>query len=227
MQRGCGNIFLILFAWLGPAHAFAQPIVQTPTLDRPAGYYPDSVFVNILCANPGAALHYTLNGDEPTLISPLYTQPLLIKDRASVPNSLSLIPTNPGFNFPVPGYDSGRADDRGWLPPYDTVNKCTVLKVKAFLNGYLPSKTVTATYFIGAQLNNRYPFPVISISADSMDLFSDSTGLFVYGNDTADKGNFAKPRFEKEIYFEYFDTEGNRMLSQHCGMQIHGHGGEY
>jgi hypothetical protein len=201
--------------------------VQTPGLNFPAGYYPDSLIITFSCSTPGALIYYTTNGSEPTPSSALYTAPLVVRDRSTAVNSISLVPTNPGFNFPVPGYDSLRADTRGWLPPYDTVNKGTVLKIKAFRTGYIPSNTVTSTYFIGAQLSARYPYPVLSITADSTDLFSDSLGIFVYGNDSLEFGNYSKPLWEKKVFVELFDPAGTRVLAQYCDMRTHGNGGRH
>jgi hypothetical protein len=201
--------------------------VAAPVLGAAAGYYPDSIFLSVSCSTTGASIYYTMDGSEPGPTAALYTSPLLIRDRSAAPNGISVIPTNPGFSFPVPGYDSARANSRGWLPPYDTVNKCTILKVKAFKNGFIPSVTVSATYFIGPLLSARYPFPVFSIQADSADLFSDSSGIFVYGYDTTDEGNYSKPGWEKKVEVELFDPNGNQVLAQYCGLKIHGNGGRH
>ena len=53
------------------------PQVATPVVTPDAGTYSVSVVVHCSCATPGAQLHYTLDGSDPTPASPLYTTPLL------------------------------------------------------------------------------------------------------------------------------------------------------
>jgi len=141
-----------------------------------------------------------------------------------VPNKFSLIKTNPSFTYPIPGYDAFKANTLGWLPPYSEVNKCTVLKAKAFATGYTPTLSTVATYFIDPALSNRYSMSVVSLSTDSMYLFADSMGIYVYGNDTIDGGNY---RADVEVpgHVEVFELNGSLALSQHCGIADHGGGG--
>ncbi len=79
--------------------------VSTPTLDPPEGYYQEMQTVTAHCATEGATLHYTLDGSEPNISSPIYSAPLY------------LIET-------------------------------TMLGVKAFKDGCLPSATAFALYDI-------------------------------------------------------------------------------
>jgi len=198
-----------------------------PSLSYTAGYYSDSIFVAVSSPDVGVTLHYTLNGNEPTNSSPMYASPVLVKSRVGQTNSYSLIPTNPSFNYPTVGYDTSRADSRGWLPPYSEVYKSTVLKVKAFKSGFTPSKTAVATYFIDAMLSSRYSMPVISISTDSVNFFSDTTGIYVYGLDTAEGGNYSVEGQERMVNIQLFGTDGSLKISQYCGARNHGGGGRH
>ncbi len=200
--------------------------LSTPLLSHLPGYYSDSIFVTITSSEPGASIHYTLNGNEPTLNSTLYTGPILLKNRSGVMNSFSLIPTNPGFNYPLPGYDSSRADSRGWLPPYGEVYKTNVLKVKVFKNG-ISSNTVSASYFIDPLLNARYSLPVLSITTDSNNFFSDTTGIYVYGINNSAEGNYSVEGTERQVHLQYFDINGAMLLSQYCGARNRGGGGRH
>jgi hypothetical protein len=201
--------------------------LEVPLFSHAPGYYSDSIFVTITSADPGVTFHYTLNGNEPTLSSPVYTAAVAIKSQSGQANSFSLIPTNPSFNYPVNDYDTSRADSRGWLPPYTEVYKARVMKAKAFKAGYAPSKTASATYFIDPLLNFRYSLPVISITTDSANFFSDSTGIYVYGIDTADGGNYSVEGEERTVHIEMFGTDGTQKINQYCGARNHGGGGRH
>ncbi len=52
--------------------------VATPYIDTDVYLFTDSISVAIGCNTPGATIHYTLDGTEPTVDSPVYTAPLLI-----------------------------------------------------------------------------------------------------------------------------------------------------
>lgn len=217
---------LLLFFALCIHTLFSQQL-SVPTLSHAPGYYPDSIFVTANSVEPGVSLHYTLNGNEPDLASPLYSGALLFKNRTGASNSYSMVPTNPGFNYPLPGYDTSRADSRGWLPPYNETYKINILKIKAFKSGYTPSATVTATYIIDPLLSSKYSLPVLSITTDSNNFFSDTTGIYVYGIDTANEGNYSVEGIERTIHLQYFDTDGTLKISQYCGARNHGGGGRH
>jgi hypothetical protein len=202
----------------------AQELIA-PQFSNPAGFYADTIYVSISSTDNNVDIHYTLNGDEPTLASPLYLNPLIVVSRGGQANNLSLIPTNPGFNYPINGYDSIRANSRGWLPPLNEVYKATVIKAKAFSNNS-SSNIAVATYFIDPLLSSRFSMPVVSISTDSINLFSNETGIYVYGYDTISEGNYNMEAAERKVHFEFFEQDGTLSLSQECGVLNHGGGGK-
>jgi Zn-dependent metalloprotease len=55
--------------------------VQSPSFSPPAGSYQSAINVTISSATAGATIHYTLDGSEPTELSPSYTTPLNIRTR--------------------------------------------------------------------------------------------------------------------------------------------------
>ena len=57
---------------------FDLAITSAPEFSPPPGKYPGSITVMMTDATPGAAIHYTLNGPNPTLTSPLYTEPIIL-----------------------------------------------------------------------------------------------------------------------------------------------------
>ncbi|MFL5752055.1 MAG: CotH kinase family protein, partial [Bacteroidia bacterium] len=216
-------LFLSAVCCSGPLLSQSAP---RPVFSFPAGYYSDSVVISITSSLNGSQIRYTLNGSEPTPGSALYTSPLVIKDRSPQADNFSTIPTNPGFNY-VPGYDTSRSDSRGWLPPYSNSFKGTVLKAKIFRNNYLSDSTATASYFITPSLSNRYGLPVLSLSVDSIDFFSNESGIYVYGFDTASFGNYSAIGPLKKIHLEFFETDGSLKISQYCDVKEHGNGGRH
>lgn len=198
--------------------------LSAPEFSHPAGFYPDTIYVSIASTDNNVAIHYTLNGAEPTLSSPVYSSPLMIIKRAGQDNTLSMIPTNPGFYYPISGYDSIRANTRGWLPPQNEVYKATIVKAKTFLNNE-SSITSVATYFIDTLLSSRYTLPVLSLSTDSVNLFSNETGLYVYGYDTVAGGNYNAEQNEKKVHIELFERDGSKVIAKDCGMLNFGGGG--
>lgn len=95
------SVFTLLFV-LVSVLARAQQL-NALQLSSPAGFYSDSIYVSILSQDDNVEIHYTLNGNEPTELSPLYSDSVLIKSRVGELDSYSTIPTNPSFNYPIIG----------------------------------------------------------------------------------------------------------------------------
>jgi len=57
-----------------------QRYCAMPTMSVEAGFYTDTVTVEIFTTEPDSEIHYTLNGTEPTGTSPLYTGPITITE---------------------------------------------------------------------------------------------------------------------------------------------------
>lgn len=217
-------ISFLLFCFCCPI--YGQQLTL-PVFSSPSGYYSDSIFVSITTPDIGVTIHYTLNGNEPTINSPVYSSPILMKSRSEQPNTFSMVPTNPSLNYPLPGYDTSRANSRGWLPPIGNVYKINVIKAKVFKVGKKTSKTAVATYIIDPLLYNKYSLPVLSVTTDSNNFFSDTTGIYVYGIDTASEGNYSVSGTERMVNLQLFSNDGNLLLSQYCGARNHGGGGRH
>jgi fibro-slime domain-containing protein len=54
------------------------PAAGTPTANPPGGSYPGTIQVTLDSPTPGAAIHYTLDGSEPTPASPVYKGPIAV-----------------------------------------------------------------------------------------------------------------------------------------------------
>ena len=75
------------FTLVGERLADVQPIyrpVEPVVISPVANVFIDRLPVSLACATPGTKIHYTLDGSDPTLTSPLYTKPFNITASATV-----------------------------------------------------------------------------------------------------------------------------------------------
>ena len=205
---------------------FSQSLPK-PNFSLPAGFYADSISLSITSTVPASQIRYTLNGSEPTITSMLYSGPIKIKNRSHLANSISTIKTNPSFSYPHPGYDILRANTRGWLQPFDTTFKATVIKAKVFKIGFVSDSTKVASYLIKEGTSVMFSLPVISISLDSLDLFDYTNGMYVYGKDSVIEGNYNNDTVEKKAYIEFFESSGIQKIGQFATIKNHGNGGRH
>ncbi|PCJ24324.1 MAG: hypothetical protein COA97_09995 [Flavobacteriales bacterium] len=107
------------------------------------------------------------------------------------------------------------------------INANAILKAKfsPTNSNYLPSKTITATYFI----NENIKLPVISITTEPKNLFSHYEGIYMFGPnqvDTISDYPFVNANFwqgwEKPAHIEYFDRNKNLGFDMDIGLKIHG-----
>lgn len=59
---------------------FYEDFVEDPDFNQPAGFYQDSVVVEITCEDSTAIIRYSTNGNLPTTNSPIYTGPITITE---------------------------------------------------------------------------------------------------------------------------------------------------
>lgn len=97
-----------------------------------------------------------------------------------------------------------------------TLQKTSVLRVRAFLPGAVSSETLSATYLIG----DSSPVPVISLITDKSYLFDKKTGALV-------RGTGSIPNYDKELEYpvniEYFDETGAPVINQMGTFTASGH----
>jgi hypothetical protein len=205
----------------GPA--FGE-VLDPPSFSHLAGLYTSPLDLTLEVSEPGIEIYYTLDGSEPSETSRRYTGSIHIRDRSGDPNNLSEIPTSATFH--------------PWAPPMGKVFKGTVVRAAAFQDGAIASEIATATYFVDPGIQSRYTFPIISISSDSVGLFSGATGLLVPGDDYEEYlrsnpsgatsverviANYARrgTEWERPIHLEMI-RDGETVLSHRAGMRIHG-----
>lgn len=210
------------------SHPYKGFVKEQAYLTQASGFYTESITVGAEHEEEDVVLRYTLDGTEPTEQSSILNDEIAINDASFKANYYSLIPTNPSFDYSKLGFDEKRANTRGWLPPYHSIAKSNIFKVRAFKEDYIPSKSVSASYFIFPEGAERYQFPVVSITTDKANLFDDKKGIYVYGT-TGLEGNYKESgcEWERPVQVEYFEDDGSFAFKQQMGARIHGGGGRH
>ncbi|MDD3876256.1 MAG: CotH kinase family protein [Bacteroidales bacterium] len=213
------NIFLltIIVRLLLLENFLTAQALNPPFFSHHGGFFISQFQLSITSNNLNDTIYYTLDGSEPTRNSNIFTQPLTIKSRVGDTNVLSVIPSN----FVQTG-------NWTFVPPTSEVFKCTVVKARCFSGISAPSVIVTHTYFVDTAIYNMYDMPVISLSTNPENLFSDSIGIYVpginyvSGNDNT--GNYFQTGslWERPAIFEFFDLNGIKQLSETVNVRIHG-----
>lgn len=146
----------------------------SPAFSKSSGFY-NRPFKLKLYAGDDMEIRYTLDGSDPTLDSPLYTEPIEINDRSPEENLYAgNIYTSVDYFF--------YTDRSGYVLPESPVDKCTVVRAAAFDKDGRKYPTVTESYFIGFNDKPAYRgVPVISLVADPEDLFGYEKGIYVIG----------------------------------------------
>jgi len=103
------------------------------------------------------------------------------------------------------------------------ISQNTVLRVKTFEDGMLPSLTTTHSYFIDEPQN----LPVISLVTDPDHFFSDETGIYVIGTAGVPGYCTSVPHnvnrdWERPVNIELFEKDGTTGLNQLAGTKIFG-----
>jgi hypothetical protein len=187
-----------------------------PQFSLKEGFYSEDQLLELSTDSPSAVIHYTLNGDDPTESSSIYSSPLQIKSRIGETNIISMIRTNEDPHEWLPD----------WVPPASEVFKATVVRARTFESGKSPSKITTKTYFVDPGIFQRYPtIPVISLVSENKNLFDNATGIYVPGNSfrpgNSQSGNYFQD-WEKPAHIEFFEPGGKLGFAQDVGIKTQG-----
>ena len=106
---------------------------------------------------------------------------------------------------------------------------CIIIRAAVFdENDSCVSETVTNSYFINELGCDTHGLPVVSLCADSLDLFDYYTGIFIPGfhynphNPYLTGNYFMKgDEWERVINFEFYETD-NEGINQVVGLRTHG-----
>ena len=188
-------------------------------LSHDGGYYESSLNLSV-SSFFGNEIRYSVDGSIPTANGLLYTNEITLTNKSVEANVWSEIPTSPSQNL---------LSNHAWQSPEELIDKAHVLRFGVFNNDTLISEVVTHSYFIDSEMFDKYNFPIISLVTDSKHLFSDTTGIYVPGDqfnisDAEWTGNYFLKGIESErpIHIEYYQKDGNLGFSQNAGLRIHG-----
>ena len=207
-----------------------------------------------LTTNNKYTIHYTVDGSNPSTISKIFENPLMITGMESY-DSLSFINTTIADSIA----------NFGWREPIGNQDKATIIKYAAFQNGSIMTDIKTLSFFVGynwyynvfpntnknkilnkinsKRVNNvllkvlpfnsivttKYKLPIISISTHKRNLYSKDKGLFIAGdNFIANKkhsGNFFKRGKEFEREVCFQYFNKNGVLEFEQNIGMRIHGG--
>lgn len=181
-------------------------IRDTLTISHPGGLYEEPLTVSLLNNHAMNKILYTLDGDTPDEESFMYEHPLYFDDLTPNKNRFACLP------------------EEG-IRPGDMIFKANILRAVVYSEGCPASNEVTGTYFISKDIRNKYNVPIISMITDKDNLFDDDIGIYVLGN----HNNYYQhgDKWERKAHLEIFDTSGTRIISQACGIRIHGRGSRH
>jgi hypothetical protein len=99
----------------------------------------------------------------------------------------------------------------------------TVIRARAFLNGWLPSETESKTYVFGE--DEAEGLPVVFLSTDPNTFFDEDTGMYVMGPNASWDYPYFGANFwedwERPIHFEILETDGSGYAAN-AGVKIFG-----
>src|SRR5699024_10135999 len=79
-------------------------------------------------------------------------------------------------------------------------NSLTVVRAKALSENNTMSETITKSYFVHENFNERFNFPVFSLVTDPDNLFDEEMGIHTEEN-TFNRGS----KWERDIHVEFFE----------------------
>jgi len=180
-------------------------IMQEVVFSHSSGFYEQSFQLTISHPDPQAVVRFTLDGSDPDENSPVYAQPLEIKDRSDEGPDISLIPTS-----------------HNWKPPSEGLSRAMVLKARAFRDGFLPGPVKSATFFIKDKEHFDHTLAVVSLVTPPENLFDDDFGIYVAGSSENLNYHQTGDEWERPAFFELFDEMGSPEYSGGIGIRIHG-----
>lgn len=98
----------------------------------------------------------------------------------------------------------------------------TVVRARTFCTNYLPSETITKTYF----LNTAHKIPTISLVTDQSNFFDYHSGIYVKGPNAENQNPYFGANFwenwERPIHIEFFEADGDLGFNFDGGVKIYG-----
>ena len=210
-----GRLLLIWSLLLAPLFALSQP-AEKVCFSVPGGFYETSPVLEISPFYQQHHIRFTTNGNRPTAQSRLYAEPLLLDSCLYSTSDIYTIQISPENMMFVP----------------DSIQHCIVIRAAVFdENDSCISEVATQSYFIHSLGCDSFGLPVVSICADSLDLFDYDRGIFVPGVffDPLDPnwtGNYYQSGsdWERPMNIEFYELD-NTGINQQAGLRTHGGNG--
>ena len=207
MIRLCHLLTATLLLCIASANA------QEVTFSTPGGFYDNPFELTLSCWSYDKVIHFTTNGNIPTAEDPIYSNPLLLNQSLYSKSDIFTIRTSP--------------EDLWFVP--ETVQKCIVIRAAAFdAEGHRVGEVATNSYFIASLGCDTHGLPVISLCADSLDLFDYEQGILVPGvhyntEDHDYSGNYYQDGrdWERRCNIEFYETDNNG-INQQAGVRVQG-----
>lgn len=168
-----------------------------------SGFYNEPVKLEFSNKISGNVIMYSLDGDMPDADAEIYEEGIVLEDLTSNENRFA--------NIPETGFEPG-----------NLIFKADIVRAIVYSAGCPASNEICNTYFIGDDLNGKYKVPVVSLITEKDNLFGDEIGIYVSGNHN--NYNQHGKEWERPVHIEIFDTLGNQVIDQNCGIRIHGRG---
>lgn len=215
----------------------ANPILNEVIFSHNTGIYPVSfnLKLDLKYNDPNHKIRYTIDGNTPNANSPIYEYPLYLDENMYSDKNINQIKVSPEYHNFTPQKD---------------ILKLITLKTAIFDNlGNLKSEIKTNTFIIKdliynfldkhyiKQNNNNeikitkpeiFHLPIISLTADSLDLFDFEKGIMVPGKNFDPynyywSGNYHMrgDEWERKAHFNFIDTNGI-VLNYDVNIRIHG-----
>lgn len=191
----------------------APAIAQEVTFSTPGGFYETPFELTLSCEQPDKVIHFTTNGNSPTVADPIYATPLLLDESLYSHSNIFTIQNSP---------------DEHWYQP-ESVQKCIVIRAAAFDEaGVQVGQVATHTYLIKSLGCDTHGLPVLSLCCDSLDLFDYESGIFIPGahynpEDPLYSGNYFQTgkEWERNCNVEFYES-GNKGINQRAGLRTQG-----
>ena len=180
--------------------------MSKPTFSVQGGLYPAGEVIELtLSCEPGAVIYYTLDSSTPD------------------PNNIN------GTRFQLDPRIANERTDFYQTHEYTgpiTITNTTVVRAITVKSGHITSLVNTQTYFVGVS----HTMKVASLVMNPYDLWDYNKGLYVFGPNarptspygSLDNGANFWMTWEKPANVELFDLDGTAILSQGCGVRLHG-----
>ena len=177
-----------------------------------SGFYDSTIILNLI-SKFGHDIRFSTDGSDPTIISTLFTDSLILTNLDTVENTYSNISTSPY-----------------WIAPYTNNLKSHVIKAATFNQGLRTSNIYTKIIFVSSNIDsNNNDLDIISIVSNPENLFSHDSGIYVPGinydpSNSVWTGNYFQKGdlWERRANLQYFTSNGNLQFNQDVGIRIHG-----